>query len=53
MCIRDSTEAFAAPTKLVMRLEGEAAPQGAATQARRVIEQSYDVFGRENIDLTD
>ena len=37
-----------------MRLEGEAAPQGAAaTQARRVIEQSYDVFGRENIDLTD
>ena len=48
------TEAFAAPTKLVMRLEGEAAPQGAAaTQARRVIEQSYDVFGRENIDLTD
>ena len=22
-------------------------------QARRVIEQSYDVFGRENIDLTD
>ena len=48
------TEAFSAPTKLVMRLEGEAAPQGAAaTQARRVIEQSYDVFGRENIDLTD
>ena len=48
------TEAFGAPTKLVMRLEGDAAPQGAtAAQARRVIEQSYDVFGRENIDLTD
>ena len=48
------TEAFGAPTKLVMRLEGDAAPaSGAASQARRVIEQSYDVFGRENIDLTD
>ncbi len=48
------TQAFGAPTKLVMRLEGDAspAPQTAA-QARRVIEQSYDVFGRENIDLTD
>ena len=47
-------EAFGAPTKLVMRLEGDAAPAAApAAQARRVIEQSYDVFGRENIDLTD
>ena len=47
-------EAFGAPVKLLMRLEGDAAPAAqTATQARRVIEQSYDVFGRENIDLTD
>ena len=50
------SEAFGRPMRLKMRLEGEgapAAPAGASTQARRVIEQSYDVFGRENIDLTD
>ena len=48
-------EAFGTPVKLAMRLEGDGAAAAAPTaaQARRVIEQSYDVFGRENIDLTD
>ncbi|NLF29074.1 MAG: DNA polymerase III subunit gamma/tau, partial [Clostridiales bacterium] len=52
--------AFGQPVKLTMRLEGEAAPAatafgaiGATGAARRAIEQGYDVFGRENIDLTD
>lgn len=41
---------FRTPVLLDMRLEGEkAADVGAA--ARRVISESYDIFGRENVDL--
>ena len=49
------TEAFGAPTKLVMRLEGRRRAAGRPPPRRPAAssEQSYDVFGRENIDLTD
>ena len=49
------SEAFGRPVRLAMRLEGDApaAKAGASTEARRRIEQSYEVFGRENIEITD
>ena len=48
------SKAFGRAVRVCLCLEGDVAPQGeAASAARRVIEQSYDVFGRENIDLTD
>jgi DNA polymerase-3 subunit gamma/tau len=53
-------DAFGQPVKLFLRLEGEQGPAaaafgatGASGAARKAIEMSYDVFGRENIDLTD
>ena len=46
------SEAFGKPIRLLMRLEEEKAAS-AAPVAGRVIAHSYDVFGRENIDLTD
>lgn len=46
------SECFGAPIRFVMRQQGaKSAPVSAA--AKNVIEQSYDVFGRENITLTD
>ncbi|HIU32951.1 MAG TPA: DNA polymerase III subunit gamma/tau [Candidatus Pullichristensenella excrementigallinarum] len=46
------SEAFGRPIRLLMRLEEEKTAS-AAPVAGRVIAHSYDVFGRENIDLTD
>ncbi len=46
------SDAFSTPVTLRMQLEGEkTASVGSA--ARRVISESYDIFGRENIDLTE
>ena len=50
------SDAFGRPMSIHMVLEGErnaAASPTTATIAKRVIEQSYDIFGRENITLTD
>ncbi len=49
------TQAFGTPTKIAMALEGTARPAVKSTPApaKSVIEQSYDIFGRENIDLTE
>ena len=51
------TECFGEPVHLLMRMEGTAAPAakpGAVSPtARKVINDSYEIFGRENIDLTD
>ena len=46
------SDAFGQPVSISMRLEGDraAAPSTAAV-AKRIIEQSYDIFGRENIDI--
>ncbi|MCI5661357.1 MAG: DNA polymerase III subunit gamma/tau [Clostridia bacterium] len=47
------SDAFGTPVSLRMQLEGDraqSAPVGSA--AKRVIEESYDVFGRDKIDLT-
>lgn len=47
------SDAFGRPTALRMVVEGDsAAPRSASNAtAKKVIEQSYDIFGRENIDL--
>ncbi len=34
-------------------MEKAAAKAAAASPAKKIIEQSYDIFGRENIELTD
>jgi len=49
------SDAFGRPMHAAMRLEGDkgSAPASASAEARRRIEQSYDVFGRENIEITD
>ena len=48
------TAAFGAPVGVSLTVEGAGAPQKKLTDvARDVINQSYDVFGRENIELTD
>ena len=39
--------------RLRMVNEGQTAAAKPTADARRVIEQSYDVFGRDKIDLTD
>lgn len=41
---------FRTPVRLDMRLEGEKT-ENVGTAARRVISESYDIFGRENVDL--
>ena len=41
-------DAFAAPISLSMSIEGSAAPKPVSDVARDVINQAYDVFGREN-----
>ena len=47
------TDAFGRPMRVRIVDEVSAAPKpgGTSSVARRVIEQSYDIFGRENIDL--
>lgn len=47
------SDAFGRPTALSMVVQGDsAAPKSASNAtAKKVIEQSYDIFGRENIDL--
>ena len=48
------TEKFGRPMHIAMRLEGTGATQTkTATPAKKVIEQSYDIFGRENIEIMD
>jgi DNA polymerase-3 subunit gamma/tau len=48
------TEAFGKPMKIVMALAGaQRAANKPSAPAKSVIEQSYDVFGRENIELTE
>lgn len=48
------TKTFGTPMKIAMALEGTARPAAAKPiPAKSVIEQSYDVFGRENIELTE
>ena len=48
-------DAFGAPVSLVMTVEGsgEAAGKKLGATARDVINQSYDVFGRDKIELVD
>lgn len=46
------SEAFGQEMRLCTR-SGSAAPIKTSSAAKSVIEQSYDVFGRENIELTD
>ena len=48
------TEAFGAPVSIVMAVEGAAQPdRKVGSVARSVIDQSYDVFGRDKIELVD
>lgn len=48
------TAAFGAQVSISMTLEGSGAPEkNVSDTARKVIDQSYDVFGRENIDIVD
>lgn len=45
------SDAFGAPVSLSMTLEGSAAPKRVSDAARDVINQAYDVFGRENTSI--
>ena len=47
------SESFGAPMRLRMVNEGQATQAKPSAAAKSVIEQSYDVFGRDKIDLTD
>ena len=47
------SESFGSPVHLRMVNEGQAAQSKPSAAAKSVIEQSYDVFGRDKIDLTD
>ena len=47
------SESFGSPVRLRMVNEGQAAQAKPSAAAKSVIEQSYDVFGRDKIDLTD
>ena len=47
------SEAFACPVGISMALEGEQQQKKLSDTARDVINQAYDVFGREKIDLTE
>ena len=47
------SESFGSPVHLRMVNEGQAAQAKPSAAAKSVIEQSYDVFGRDKIDLTD
>ena len=47
------SESFGVPMRIRMVNEGQAAQAKPSAAAKSVIEQSYDVFGRDKIDLTD
>ena len=47
------SEAFACPGGISMAIEGEQQQKKLSDTARDVINQAYDVFGREKIDLTE
>ena len=49
------SETFGAPVGVHMTVENDQAaqPKGVSQVARDVINQSYDIFGRENIDIVD
>ena len=47
------SDAFGEPVALRMLLEGDRGAAPVGNVARRVIEESYDLFGREKIDLSD
>ncbi|MDO5323380.1 MAG: DNA polymerase III subunit gamma/tau [Clostridia bacterium] len=47
------SESFGTPMRLRMVNEGQTAQAKPSAAAKSVIEQSYDVFGRDKIDLTD
>lgn len=48
------SEAFGAPVAVAMRVEGaNVPPKPVSDAARDVINQSYDVFGRENVEVVD
>jgi len=45
-------DAFGTPMTLRMVMQGKA-PAKTNAQAKNIIEQSYDIFGRDKIELTD
>jgi hypothetical protein len=49
------TEAYGEPIKLILKLEGDAAaaPGKADAAARKVMDQAFDVFGRDMVEITD
>ena len=47
------SDAFGAPVSINMALEGATATKPVSDIAREVINQSYDVFGRDKIDIVD
>ena len=49
------TEAYGEPMKLLLKLEGETAPAAGKTSSgtRRTMEQAFDVFGRDVVEITD
>ena len=47
------SDAFGAPVSVVLGAEGSAAAKPVSDTAREVINQSYDVFGRDKIEITD
>lgn len=49
------TEAYGEPIKLILKLEGDtaAAPGKADAAARKVLDQAFDVFGRDMVEITD
>ena len=44
---------FGRPMTIVMKVEGTASAAKTSSPAKKVIEQSYDIFGRENIEIKD
>ena len=46
------SEAFGAKIRFAMRPEGEKA-RTLSAEAKNVIEQAYDIFGRDNIEVID
>jgi len=47
------TAKFGRPMTIVMKVEGTASAAKTSSPAKKVIEQSYDIFGRENIEIKD